>query len=112
MFHGKHQKNNNNQKSKKMVKLVIAGAMYRVGGRIVSPHYSGEYSMVDVDEFCTYQELIDSGFEPEEVEELFTIEVEGETFYLWGSTPEIITEEWELLTDLSEVSVNGIEQLY
>lgn len=95
-----------------MVKLVIAGAMYRVGGRIVSPHYSGEFSMVDVDEFCTYQELIDSGFEPEEVEELFTIEVEGETFYLWGSTPEIVTEEWELLSDLSEVSVNGIEQLY
>ena len=69
-----------------MVKLVIAGAMYRVGGRIVSPHYSGEFSMVDVDEFCIYQELLDSGFEPEEIE--------------------------ELLSDLSEVSVNGIEQLY
>ena len=95
-----------------MVKLVIAGAMYRVGGRIVSPHYSGEFSMVDVDEFCIYQELLDSGFEPEEIEELFTIEVEGETFYLWGATPEIVTEEWELFSDLSEVSVNGIEQLY
>lgn len=94
------------------MKIVIKGAMYRVGGRIVSPHYSGEFSMVDVDEFCLYQELIDSGFEPEEIEEMFSIEVEGETFYLWGATPEIITEDWELLTDLSEVSVNGIEQLY
>ena len=94
------------------MKIVIKGAMYRVGGRIVSPHYSGEFSMVDVDEFCIYQELLDSGFEPEEIEELFAIEVEGETFYLWGATPEIVTEEWELLSDLSEVSVNGIEQLY
>lgn len=74
------------------VRTVIKGAKYFTGDRILIPHMTGEFFMVDYDEY------VDS------VEDNY-IEHEGEKYYYaeWG--PFNVSEEWDLISDISNVGL-------
>jgi hypothetical protein len=85
-------------------KLVIKGAYYKNGNEILVPHFTGEYVMVDCDRYMKKNDLLDiynkSYFE--ENKENYVV-VEGEKYYYAEYSPYTVDDEWELLSDLSEL---------
>lgn len=75
------------------VRTVIKGAKYFTGDRILIPHMTGEFFMVDYDE--EYVESVEDNY----------IEHEGEKYYYaeWG--PFNVSEEWDLISDISSLSL-------
>lgn len=84
------------------VMLVIKGARYFRGNDIVVPMMSGEYFMVDCENYVTLEEL-KGDYDPEYVDSVKNnyIEYQGVKYYYaeWG--PEYITDEWRLISDVS-----------
>ena len=87
-----------------MARLVIAGARYFAEDRILIPHYTGEFYMVDCTEYVKKDEL------EEKYDESFIkttkgmkTEHEGETYYYAEYSPFSVDDEWELLDDVSEL---------
>jgi len=87
------------------MKLVIKGAIYydREAKTILIPHFTGEYVIVD----CTQYILLDNL--KDKYDESFIldnqsdpIEFEDETYYYAEYSPWNI-DDWELLSDLSEL---------
>lgn len=88
------------------VRTVIKGAKYFTGDSILIPHMTGEFLMVDCDEYVTLEELKEDYDEEyvESVEDNY-IEHEGEKYYYaeWG--PFNVSEEWDLISDISNVGL-------
>ena len=88
------------------VRTVIKGAKYFTGDSILIPHFSGEYVTVDCDEYVTLEELKEDYDEEyvESVEDNY-IEHEGEKYYYaeWG--PFNVTDDWDLISDISSLSL-------
>jgi hypothetical protein len=88
------------------VRTVIKGAKYFTGDRILIPHMTGEFFMVDCDEYMPLDEL-KADYDEEYVESVEDnyIEHEGEKYYYaeWG--PFNVTGEWDLISDISGVAL-------
>jgi len=89
-----------------MLYLVIAGAYYydRKNNMILIPHYTGEFQMVDCSRWMTIENLKESYQEDyiESVKNLF-VEYEGVKYYEAEYYPYSTSNEWELLSDLSNL---------
>lgn len=89
------------------MKQVIKGAYYydRESKTLLVPHYTGEYSMVDCDSFNTMDELKEQ-YDQSYIDSVKDdpIEFEGESYYSTEYNPFNIDDDWELLSDLSELS--------
>uniref|UniRef100_A0A6M3LRE6 Uncharacterized protein n=1 Tax=viral metagenome TaxID=1070528 RepID=A0A6M3LRE6_9ZZZZ len=92
-----------------MGNLVIQGAYYydNESDTILMPHRTGEYSMVDCNIYVKMKELknmYDESYIKDNKDNLMHIEYEGQEYFSaeWG--PRSVTEEWDLLSDLSELS--------
>ena len=87
--------------------LVIKGAFYydNDSDTILMPHYTGEFSVVDCDEYIKMEELKETYDESyiENNKDNF-IDYEGQKYYFAEYSPRSVTDEWDLLSDLSELS--------
>ena len=88
------------------VRTVIKGAKYFTGDRILIPHMTGEFFIVDCDEYMPLDEL-KADYDEEYVESVEDnyIEHEGEKYYYaeWG--PFNVSEGWDLISDISNVGL-------
>jgi hypothetical protein len=87
------------------MKTIIKGMLYKAGDRVVRPHFSGEYYMVDCTEYLTKEQIeIDFGSAGDEFfgEDGFNIRCEGVDYWEAESGP-YHTEDFDLLSDLSHV---------
>lgn len=88
------------------VRTVIKGAKYFTGDNILIPHFSGEYVTVDCDEYATLEEL-KKEYSAEYIESVKDnyIEHNGEKYYYaeWG--PFNVTDDWDLISDISSLSL-------
>ena len=88
------------------VRTVIKGAKYFTGDSILIPHFSGEYVTVDCDEYVTLDELkkeYDQAY-IDSVKDNY-IEHEGEKYYYAEWSPFNVTDEWDLISDISSLSL-------
>jgi hypothetical protein len=86
--------------------LVIAGAFYLDEDTVLVPHYTGDFAAVDCHTYETEKDIRDKYSERyvrDFIHDGQSVTVQGETYYLteWG--PFHVTEDWELLSDLSEL---------
>jgi hypothetical protein len=84
--------------------LVIKGAHYFDGESILIPHFTGQFFTVDCTEYTTKQRIkdqYDKNFIKEHKSDF--IEYEGVKYYFAEYSPFNITQDWELLSDLSEL---------
>lgn len=91
------------------MKTVIKGAVYKRENDLVIPHQTGEFSIVDCDNYVTMEELKADYDEDyiKEVEDNY-IEYEGVKYYYAEWSPEHVTDDWELLSDISELRMEDI----
>lgn len=91
------------------MKTVIKGAVYKRENDLVIPHQTGEFSIVDCDNYVTIEELKEDYDEEyiKEVEDNY-IEYEGVKYYYAEWSPEYVTDDWELLSDISELRLTEI----
>ena len=90
-----------------MTKLIIAGAKYFNGESILIPHYTGKFWMVDCDEYATREDILsryDKKYFKENKDNY--IEHDGVNYYYAEYSPFTVTEDWELLSDLSDLRYN------
>lgn len=84
---------------------IIKGCLYFSGDMILRPHYSGQFSMVDCEEYLTKEELKDR-YDKEHVkefmEEWICITYRGTKYYQaeWWLHH---TDDFELLSDIGDV---------
>jgi len=86
--------------------LVIQGAFYIKGDIVLVPHFTGEYSIVDCDEYKTKKQ-IKSEYSKEDYKRITQesyCTYDGETYYSTGDYSPYGTEGMELLSDLSKLS--------
>ena len=88
------------------VRTVIKGAKYFTGDSILIPHFSGEYVTVDCDEYATLEEL-KKEYSAEYIESVKDnyIEHNGEKYYYAEGGPFNVSEEWDLISDISNVGL-------
>lgn len=88
-----------------MKNLVIKGAYYFTGDMIVCPLMTGQFYIVDCHTFETKSDLLDK-YDQKYFKEVKAeaIEKDGVKYYPteWG--PVTVSEDWELLSDLSDLS--------
>ena len=88
------------------MRTVIKGAYYydREGNTLLVPHYTGNFSVVDCDSFNKMEDLT-ARYDQSYIDSVkdSPIEFEGENYYSteWG--PFNIDDDWELLSDISEL---------
>ena len=92
--------------------LIVRGAYYynSESDEILIPHYTGEFRIVDCDQYVTMKELkrsYDKKYIAQVIDSL--IEYEGKKYYNAEYSPRDVGD-WELLSDLSELS--HIEESY
>lgn len=88
------------------MKLVIKGVFYydRESDTILVPHFTGEYSVVDCDRYLTMDELKDR-YDENYINQVKDnpMHFEGKDYYDAEYSPYDVGD-WELLSDLSELS--------
>ena len=88
--------------------LVITGALYRVDeDTLVKPHFTGDFGAVDCTRYLTKEELegrYDESFIRQNKNNF--IEEDGIKYYYAEYSPFHVSEDWELLSDLSELNHN------
>jgi len=88
------------------MKTVIKGAYYydRDSDTILMPHYTGEFSIVDCNSFEKLEEL-ENTYNEDYIKEAkeSPIEYEGKNYYSTEYSPYHVGD-WELLSDISELS--------
>nr|DAM45049.1 MAG TPA: hypothetical protein [Caudoviricetes sp.] len=91
------------------MKTVIKGAVYKRENDLVIPHYTGEFWMVDCDNYVTMEELEQDYDEDyiKEVEDNY-IEYDEVKYYYAEYSPEHVEDSWELLSDISELRLTEI----
>ena len=91
------------------MKTVIKGAVYKRENDLVIPHQTGEFSIVDCDNYVTMEELKADYDEDyiKEVEDNY-IEYRGIKYYYAEWSPEHVTDDWYLLSDISELRMEDI----
>ena len=82
------------------MKTVIKGAVYKRENDLVIPHQTGEFSIVDCDNYVTIEELKEDYDEEyiKEVEDNY-IEYRGIKYYYAEWSPEHVTDDWYLLSE-------------
>jgi hypothetical protein len=82
------------------MKTVIKGAVYKRENDLVIPHQTGEFSIVDCDNYVTMEELKQDYDEDyiKEVEDNY-IEYRGVKYYYAEWSPEHVTDDWYLLSE-------------
>jgi len=89
-----------------MAMLVITGALYRVDeDTLVKPHFTGDFGAVDCTRYFTKEEL-ESRYSESFIEENknYFIEEDGIKYYYAEYSPFHVSEDWELLSDLSKLN--------
>ena len=91
------------------MRTVIKGAVYKRENDLVIPRYTGEFYAVDCDNYITMEELKDRYDDNyiKQVEDNY-IEHEGVKYYYAEWYPEHVNDEWELLSDISELRLEEI----
>lgn len=91
------------------MRTVIRGAVYKRENDLVIPHFTGEFWMVDCDNYITMEELKQVYNEDyiKGVEDNY-IEYEGVKYYYAEYSPEQVEDDWELLSDISELRLEDI----
>ena len=87
-----------------MIALVIAGAYYKIEDKdvVISPHYTGEFSIVDCNRYLNKEDFLDA-YEEKYLNEEDFIEVGGKKYYYAEYTSFSVDENWTLLSDLSKL---------
>ena len=82
------------------MKTVIAGAVYKRENDLVIPHQTGEFSIVDCDNYVTMEEL-KADYDEEYIKEVEDnyIEYRGVKYYYAEWSPEHVTDDWYLLSE-------------
>lgn len=90
-----------------MNRLVIAGALYFDGEDILIPHYTGEFHIVDCDQYSTKKEILKNYDKAyfNQVKDYY-IEHDGVKYYSAEYSCFCPSDEWELLSDLSNLRFN------
>lgn len=92
-----------------MTQLIIKGAFYFDGETVLQPHYTGEFHTVDCTEFKT-EEQIKLEYSKSNVKtiikEAMQFEHNGTIYYECEYSPYHV-EDWELLSDLSDLEYTG-----
>ena len=90
----------------KTQKLIIAGAFYydEKNDTLLSPHYTGEFSIVDCNEYKRMNEIEDS-YDENYINQIKDnpIKYNGNKYYDAEYSPCVVND-WELLSDLSDFS--------
>ena len=84
--------------------LVIKGAYYQAGNEILVPHFTGQYITVDCTRYILkkeWKENYSKTFRDENKNNF--VEVEGVKYYYAEYSPMNINDDWNLLSDLSEL---------
>ena len=87
-----------------MGKLVIKGAYYKSGDTILMPHYTGEYGMVDCARYYTEEEMkitYNEQFIQDNKNDY--VDVDNVRYYYAEYSPFNVDDDWELLSDLSDL---------
>lgn len=98
-----------------MTTLIIKGAIYKDGDEILRPHYTGEFTAVECDEYKTREEIkanYSANFYREATgKDAEVITHEGVKYYRceWGPRH---TEDFELLSDLSNLEYFDEETIF
>lgn len=82
------------------MKTVIKGAVYKRENDLVIPHQTGEFSIVDCDNYVTMEEL-KADYDEEYIKEVEDnyIEYRGIKYYYAEWSPEHVTDDWYLLSE-------------
>lgn len=82
------------------MKTVIKGAVYKRENDLVIPHQTGEFSIVDCDNYVTMEEL-KADYDEEYIKEVEDnyIEYRGEKYYYAEWSPEYVDDDWYLLAE-------------
>jgi hypothetical protein len=82
------------------MKTVIKGAVYKRENDLVIPHQTGEFSIVDCDNYVTMEEL-KADYDEEYIKEVEDnyIEYRGVKYYYTEWSPEHVTDDWYLLSE-------------
>lgn len=82
------------------MKTVIKGAVYKRENDLVIPHQTGEFSIVDCDNYVTMEEL-KADYDEEYIKEVEDnyIEYRGVKYYYAEWSPEHVTDDWYLLSE-------------
>ena len=86
------------------MRLIIKGAYYFDGDSILQAHYTGEFHTVDCTQYVKEKELKEKypdSFIAENKDNY--IEKDGIKYCYAEYSPFAVTDEWELLSDLSEL---------
>ncbi len=90
-----------------MNKLVIKGAFYfdNSSDTILMPHYTGEFSIVDCNTYEKMSEL-KSRYDKDYIKSVKDdyIELDGVKYYSTEYSPCAVSDDWDLLSDLSELN--------
>ena len=83
------------------MKTVIKGAVYKRENDLVIPHQTGEFSIVDCDNYVTMEEL-KADYDEEYIKEVEDnyIEYRGIKYYYAEWSPEHVTDDWYLLSEI------------
>lgn len=86
------------------MRLVIRGAYYKVGDEILIPHFTGEYNMVDCTRYLSKKEILEIYDKSwlKEHKDNYVI-VDNVKYYYAEYDTYCIDNDWELLSDLSEL---------
>lgn len=88
-----------------MTTIIIKGAIYTNGDMLLRPHYSGDFSIVDCDEYKTVKE-IKANYSKKHANSFIKdgnyLTYEGVKYYECEYSP-ICTDDMELLSDISNV---------
>ena len=91
--------------------LIIKGAIYKSGNTILQSHFTGQFFMVDCTEFKTKKQIKEEYSKEIQKEFLNNSHLicEGVKYYECQSSPWNCTDDFELLSDLSELSFENNE---
>ena len=85
--------------------LVIRGAYYKNEDSILVPHSTGDYNVVDCNEYIRKKEWKNRYYEEDwEGNKDHYVKVRGKKYYYAGFRPVYVGSEWEVLSDLSGIS--------
>ena len=87
--------------------LIIKGALYQWDDTLLIPHYTGDFYIVDADRYLTKEEALERDYSHEFLKDTDTLELGGVTYYGCEYGVYNVNDNWELISDLSELRFDG-----
>ncbi len=85
--------------------LIIKGAIYKCGDTLLQPHFTGHFFLVDCTEFKTKKQIKED-YDKQTAKDMLSnsyLTDGGVKYYECQSSPWNCTDDFELLSDLSEL---------